>query len=198
VARAVELVLERLDELEALGQAIEAVRRSPTHHFQQSRLYVAALGHLDRLYRHAQKPPLKGEALWRRAYEARVGMRKLLDEMDSDGFIAEDGPLPRRRGNSARSVGNELLELVTFSDRNRLCLEEYDRDLHARLSDARLQAELLLTAIGDRDAPTVVRDLRQEHLQTCEALVREWRGLRELLAAHGCDEQEVERLAPAL
>jgi hypothetical protein len=197
VARAVALVLERLDALEAHGETSEAVQ-SATTHILHARLYVAALGHLDRLYRHAQEPPLTGEALWRRACEARVGLHKLLDEMDSDGFIVEGMNLPRRRGNSARSVGHELLELVALGHHNDMCLDQYDRDLAARLSDARLQAERLLTSIGDLDAPSVVRELRQEHLQTCEAFVRQWRGLRALLAAHGLDEQEIEQLAPAL
>lgn len=197
VARTVALALERLDALEGLD-AFEALRKPPNWHFQQSRLFVAALGHLDRLYRHAQEPPLKGEELWRRAIAVRDGLRKLLDRMKSDGFFVEDLDMPRRRGNSARSVGNELLELVHFGRDIDSCLEEYDKDYDVRLIDARLQAERLLTGIGDRDAPSITRELRDEHRRACEAFAREWNGLRGLLAAHGCDGHEVERLAPAL
>lgn len=198
VGKTVAMALEHLDALEQLD-AFEAVRSPPNWHFQQSRLYVAALGHLDRLYRIVQEPPLKGEELWRRAVAIRDGLRKVIAEIESDGFFAEDDvETPRHRGNSARSVGNELLELVRFGHELDSLLEEYDKDFDARLCDARLQAERLLTGIGDRDAPTITREVRHEHLRACEAFAREWRGLRGLLAAHGCDEHAVERLAPAL
>jgi len=197
VGKAVPIALKRLDELEEL-EAFEAVRTLPNWHFQQSRLYGGALGHLDRLLRHTQEPPLKGEELWKRAVAVRDRLRKFLAEMESDGFFMEDAELPRRRGDSARSVGNEVLELVGFYQTNASLLEEYDKDYGARLYDARLQAERLLTGIGDRDSPTVTRELRNEHLRACEVFAREWNGLRGLLAAHGCDEHEVERLAPAL
>jgi hypothetical protein len=194
----VELVLERADALKALGESFAPVWTPPNYHLQQSRLFIAALGHLDRLHRHAQLPALKGEALWQRAVEVRAELRKIVAGLDSDGYIIEEVKLPPRQGNSARSVGNEVLVLVRFCDSFRMCLEDREPDFYGQMSDARLQAERLLTAIGDRDAPSVDRELRREHLQTCEAFMREWRGLRGLLRAHGCDEHEVERLAPAL
>jgi hypothetical protein len=197
IPRAVELVLERVEVL-MHDESFKPIWTPPKHHLQLSRLYMGALGHLDRLHRHAQQPALKGEALWQRAVEVRGALRKIVDDLDNDGYIIEELELPRRQGNSARSVGKEVLVLLRFCDSFRMCLEDRVPDLCGLMSDARLQAERLLTAIGDRDAPSEDRQLRREHLQTSEAFMREWRGVRVLLREHGCDEHEVERLALAL
>ena len=87
VARTVELVLERLDALEARPEELGPVLDSTA--FRQSRLFVAALGHVDRLHTHAQGFALEGKHLWRSTHALRTGLRKLVADMGADGFIVE-------------------------------------------------------------------------------------------------------------
>jgi hypothetical protein len=97
---------------------------SPNYHLQQSRLFVAALGHVDPLYTRAQEPPLKGEAIGARS----VG-KELLDQvrfghvnhtclvfgMNTAQFLSvmagAPSPSPlRRRLQASRSSPRELVE----------------------------------------------------------------------------------------
>lgn len=196
VANGVARTIERLDALEDQGDAFKPIL--DTWAFRQCRLFAAALGHLNRLHRHAQDFSLTGDLLRRSAQAARITLRKLVANMDSDGFLVEELNVPRRRGDSARSIGEELLELASFGQQSLGCLEQYDRDMAARLLDARLQGELLLTQIGARDAAMVVREVRDEHARACALFLGEWCAVRALLRMQGCDGYEVERLLPTL
>lgn len=115
-------------------------------------MYAGALGYLHGLHCHAQLPVARGEPMLNSGQTVRDGLRGELAELLSEGWIDSDR-IPRRRGNSARSVGHELLELAREGHHTLLRIDELKSDAFGRLTRARLLGEQLLTLVGELDAP---------------------------------------------
>lgn len=77
-------------------------------------------------------------------------------------------------------------------------MNERHRDMYGILTKARLLGEQQLTALGERDAPVLVREIRNEHRLAGACCVRHWRTLREQLAPLCADQRALEALAPYL
>jgi hypothetical protein len=184
---------DRLDRIQDAGSRFAELCRSVE--FMSVRVYANAMLYVTQLLKRARLPAPKGDEQLRDACQARDALRKRLGKLDKEGGHSPAVPVPKR-GNAARDVAAELLELATYGHQTRLREGADSAALYGTLFVARLTAEELLTASGDRDAPPLILQLRKEQREACKVALAHWRALRENVQPLCTDAAEFERLAP--
>ena len=184
-----------LDDIEAAGERF--AKLSLSMEFMSARVYINAMCYVNELLKRARLPALKGDDQLRDARAARDALRERLAKLDRDSGLVPAVPVPRR-GNNAREVAAELLEVAKYGHEVRLRPGADSAPLHGALFVARLTAEELLTALGELDAPPLILQLRSEQREACKQAIMHWGALRELVQPLCLDAAERERLAPRL
>src|SRR5262245_39761003 len=106
-----------MDDIEAAGERFAQL--SLSMEFMSARVYVNAMCYVNELLKRARLPALKGDEQLRDARTARDALRERLAKLDNDAGRWSALPVAKR-GNSAREVAAELLELAKYGHEVRL------------------------------------------------------------------------------